>query len=96
MFLNILNIPFLSQMKLFMADILETEAVFQFVECATLLQKNIIRHSIPNVINNTDRNIIEKLHTHSFDSFVKHAKKMFIAKYNELCIIPNFYVCGRA
>ena len=30
---------FLSQMKLFMADILETETVFQFLECATLLQK---------------------------------------------------------
>ena len=39
MFLNILNIPFLSQKKLFMADILETEAVFQFLGCATLLQK---------------------------------------------------------
>ena len=44
--------------------------------------KNIIRHSIPNVINNTDRNIIGKLHTHSFDSFAKYAKKMFIAKYD--------------
>ena len=42
MFLNILNIPFLSQMKLFMADILETEAVFQFLGCATLLQKMLI------------------------------------------------------
>ena len=79
-----------------MADILETEAVFQFLGFATLLQKNIIRHSIPNVINNTDRNIIEKLHTHTFDSFVKYAKKMFTAKCNELYIIPNCYVCGRA
>ena len=91
MFLNILKIPFLSQMKLFMEDILETEAVFRHT-----FAKNIIRHNIPNVINNRDRNIIEKLHTHSFDSFVNYAKKMCIAKCNELCIIPNCYVCGRA
>ena len=40
--------------------------------------KNSIRFSIPTLTNATPRNIADKLHTHSFNSFIKYTKLKYI------------------
>ena len=57
--------------------------------------KNYIRFSIPTLINATPRNIADKLHTHSFNSFIEYTKLEYIENYHLLCIRDNCYVCGR-
>lgn len=57
--------------------------------------KKFLRYSLPTLVNTTPRNVADKLHTHSFDSFVKYAKNVYIDNYNAVCHIDNCYICGR-
>ena len=54
-----------------------------------------IRFSIPTLINDTPRNIADKRHSHSFDSFIEYTKLKYIENYNLLFICDNCYVGGR-
>ena len=52
-----------------------------------------IRFSIPSSMNSTNKNIINKMNTHSFASFVQYAKYQFLDNYTNRCSIPLCYVC---
>ena len=52
-----------------------------------------IRFSIPPLMNSTNKNIINKINTHSFASFVQYAKYQFLDNYTNQCSIPLCYVC---
>ena len=52
-----------------------------------------IRFSVPSLLNSTNENIINKINTHSYASFVKYAKYQFLDNYSNHCYIPICYVC---
>ena len=51
------------------------------------------RFSIPSLMNFTNKNIINKINTHSFASFVQYAKYQFLDNYTNQYSIPLCYVC---
>ena len=54
-----------------------------------------IRFSLPQTILDTQKSIIEKVKTHSFQGFVNYAKNCFIGLYNPTCLIRNCWICRR-
>ena len=61
----------------------------------TNISKNRLRHYIPTLLRNSiDENIISKVHTHSLYGFSQYVKRVYIAKYQTECLIPNCYICN--
>ncbi len=56
--------------------------------------KQCIRYDLPMVINSTQINILEKIHTHSLHGFAGYIKQHFLQSYQESCTIVNCYVCA--
>ena len=54
---------------------------------------NCVRNKLPDIINCTSPNIINKIHTHSFEGYIACIKKIFISEYEENCSVENCYVC---
>ena len=54
-----------------------------------------IRYSLPNLINETSSNIIDKVYTHSVNGFRRYVKKCMIQKYSDTCHIINCYICNQ-
>ena len=54
---------------------------------------NCVRNKLPDIINCTSPNIINKIHTHSFEGYIAYIKKIFISEYEENCSVENCYVC---
>ena len=52
-----------------------------------------IRFSVPSLLNSINKNIINKINTHSYVSFIKYAKYQFLDNYSNHCSIPICYVC---
>ena len=52
-----------------------------------------IRFSVPSLLNSINENIINKINTHSYASFIKYAKYQFLDDYSNHCSIPICYVC---
>ena len=48
---------------------------------------------LPKVINETDKDIMDKIATHSYHSFAVYFKWVTIGKYKQNCQIQNCYVC---
>jgi hypothetical protein len=61
----------------------------------TNINKNQIRHFIPNLINNLSGEIRNKIATHSITSVTSALKKMYIEKYELNCTLVRCYVCNR-
>ena len=57
--------------------------------------KNTIRYIIPSLTKTIPPEILNKVHTHSIQSFSKHVKLFYLEQYNSQCPIgpPNCYVC---
>ena len=55
--------------------------------------KKCIRYNLPVIINNTKKNIKEKVYTHSLKGFSTYIKKICIDKYQSTCNERNCYVC---
>ena len=51
-----------------------------------------IRYSLPNLINETSSDIIDKVYTHSVTGFRLYVKKCIIQKYSDTCHIVNCYI----
>ena len=56
--------------------------------------KKCLRYDLPILINNTPKNIKDKVYTHSLPGFSTYIKKIYIEKYENLCQIRNCYVCN--
>jgi hypothetical protein len=52
-----------------------------------------VRYQLPNLLNESVRNITEKVHTHSEQGFVIYVKKQLISRYKEHCNVVNCYIC---
>ena len=56
---------------------------------------NTLRNYLPDLINNTPPNILQKMTTHSIHGFSSNIKKFYLKSYEVECSIPNCYVCNR-
>ena len=54
-----------------------------------------VRCHLTTLINDTDRNIIEKVDTHSYYGFGAYVKKTTIQDYQSKCTISDCYICQR-
>jgi hypothetical protein len=54
-----------------------------------------IKYRYPKIMNNIDRNIKDKISTHSYDGFKLYFKRATINEYIDVCLIENCYICGR-
>ena len=54
-----------------------------------------VRFYIPKLINEAPLNIVEKIHTHSYQGFSKYVKLTFIKQYSEECTIRDCFICNR-
>ena len=55
--------------------------------------RKCLRNTIATVINITPKNVLEKIHTHSFSGFSEYAKKQIITNYDEVCHREDCYSC---
>lgn len=60
----------------------------------TVLQQKCLRNVIPELLNTTPANIVDKIHTHSYKGFSHYAKQFYISSYSSECRILGCYVCG--
>ena len=56
--------------------------------------KQCIRQTQPRLINNTPKNVIDKVNTHSLKGFSNYAKKAYLEAYQNTCNVQNCYVCN--
>ena len=56
--------------------------------------KKCLRYNLPILINNTPKNIKDKVYTHSLPGFSTYIKKIYIEKYENSCQIRDCYVCN--
>ena len=61
----------------------------------TQLGQRCLRNGIISVINSTDSDIIEKIQTHSLQSYKNIIKKRLIDLYDEECYLVSCYICNR-
>ena len=57
--------------------------------------RKCIRYSLPNLINETSSDIIDKVYTHGVNGFKLYVKKCIILKYSDTCHIVNCYICNQ-
>ena len=57
--------------------------------------RKCIRYSLPNLINETSSDVIDKVFTHSVNGFKLYVKKCIIQKYSDTCHIVNCYICNQ-
>ena len=57
--------------------------------------RNVLRHRIPDLLQEYHRAITQKAKTHSIESFVKLLKAYTIGSYSYQCTAMNCYSCGR-
>ena len=66
----------------------------QQVKTRTKIAEKCLRHGIPNITNNTDPLILDKINTHSLHGFVIYTKQLFINSYQLECTISDSYICN--
>jgi hypothetical protein len=56
--------------------------------------RNRLRFKIPQALNTTEPIVKNKIFTHSLPGFTNYFKTFYINKYEEICSIPNCYICN--
>ena len=56
--------------------------------------KHCIRYFIPSLILDTAACITDKIATHSYEGYSLYIKNMFIDRYEDICSVPNCYICN--
>ncbi len=57
--------------------------------------KKCIRYNLPILVNNTTREILCKIDTHSLRSFAGYIKQYYMNSYQVNCTIPQCYICNK-
>ena len=73
---------------------LQTNGIFENATTKTSSGENCIRFHLPVIMNNTDRNVLDKVSTHSYEGFAFYVKRVTICNYNNECNLWNCYVCN--
>ena len=53
-----------------------------------------ISYAVPEIVNQTSQNIIDKVSTHSYKGFTSYIKTMYLKEYKLFCNIPFCYICN--
>ena len=61
----------------------------------TVSARNVLRHHIPDLLQEYPRAITQRAKTHSIESFVTLLKAYIIESYSYICTDMNCYSCGR-
>ena len=61
----------------------------------TVSARNVLRHYIPDLLQEYPRAITQRAKTHSIESFVTLLKAYIIESYSYICTDMNCYSCGR-
>ena len=72
---------------------LRTNGILENVTTKTSNVENCIRFHLPVIINNTDRNVLDKVSTHSYEGFAFYVKRITICYYKNECNSRNYNVC---
>jgi len=56
--------------------------------------ENSIRYRLPLLLNKTPTIILEKTVSHSEFGFKTYIKNSMLSKYQDVCTIPECYICG--
>ena len=59
------------------------------------LSDSALRNMLPELINETDSIILDKIFTHSFHGYTFYIKQYVINNYNAACTIDNCYICNQ-
>ena len=59
------------------------------VDNKTISDDKCIRSDLPKEINDTDKDIMDKIATHSYQAFAFHFKRITFGKYKQNCHIQN-------
>ena len=59
-----------------------------------ITSEKCIRYYVPSLIKTLPSCITEKFETHSYSGLSSYAKKYFINRYQDVCTVPNCYVCN--
>ncbi len=62
--------------------------------CALLTSATIVIR-INILVNNTTREILSKIDTHSLSGFAGYIKQYYMNSYQVNCIIPQCYICNK-
>ena len=67
---------------------------FHLFPTRTEVAYNVLRHYIPELLQQIPAELLNLAHTHSINAFTYHLKGHIIISYNSTCIINNCYVCN--
>ena len=67
---------------------------FQLPQVKHEFAKYCIRYRLPMLYNNTPSIIIDKINTHSQQSFKRYVKMYYLNNYDSVCNIRNRFVCS--
>ena len=88
------NLPFIANMEIHHYQT-RAQCNIRLMKPNHEFARNCIRYQVPIVINNTSCEILNKIHTHSLQGFTRYIKVKTIESYQEICVIPNCYICNR-
>ncbi len=57
--------------------------------------KKCIQYDLPMFVNNTPKEILDKIDTHSLRGFAGYIKRYYLSCYHDSCNIPHCYICSR-
>ena len=61
----------------------------------TVSARNVLRHHVPDLLQEYPRAITQRANTHSIESFLTLLKAYIIEYYSYVCTDINCYSCGR-
>ena len=61
----------------------------------TKVAQNCLNYVLPNIVNETDALILEKIKTHTLHGYCSYIKQHYIKSYNKPCTIVNCYICNQ-
>ncbi len=59
------------------------------------MPKKYMQHNLPKTINTTPNYILDKIETHSLQSYAGYFKRITLNSYQVDCLIPHCYMCSR-
>ena len=59
------------------------------------MAENSVRYFLPKLINETPKNILDKICTHSLKGFAFYIKQYCLNLYSACCAISNCNICNR-
>ena len=73
---------------------LRTRVPLEFVNSSTASGAKCLRCYLPNFINNSSQQVLDKINTHSYEGFSFFIKRTKLNSYRIECTVQNCYICS--